>query len=346
MAPARSARPSRTPRKPLASSSRVTINSLPPVDVPESITPDYVPTVGKPREALSEDERARLVHELVGFNPRSLTGDVTEGARTEVYSTVNSIEEWARKSAPNTTRMEAELTMGLVALETLLESHVDKAFDKFTAWVLRNAFEFPPELEVVLPWQKGLDFPRGEYVAAHPKGRAILDESLEDLRTKVEQARLLAQRFDIAEKKLDRRLEIAKQRKAEVGFVKEIVEQAGLHPLPQYTSQLIPTLNQLQSAMTPLDGVLPASVPPVVKAPSDDRAGGTKAFELGRASYMNWRLGKLLPDGAVAGAVGAGPAGGSGTEGDKLEGIEQEIAMVTGSKGQYDGADKVLGNVQ
>lgn len=39
---------------------------------------------------------------------------------------------------------------GLHALETLLESHIDKAFDKFTAWALRNAFEIPPDLEVVL----------------------------------------------------------------------------------------------------------------------------------------------------------------------------------------------------
>ena len=39
---------------------------------------------------------------------------------------------------------------GSHALETLLESHVDKAFDKFTAWALRNAFEIPPDLEIVL----------------------------------------------------------------------------------------------------------------------------------------------------------------------------------------------------
>lgn len=45
----------------------------------------------------------------------------------------------------------AKLTVqGLHSLETLLESHIDKAFDKFTAWALRNAFEVPSDLEVVL----------------------------------------------------------------------------------------------------------------------------------------------------------------------------------------------------
>jgi hypothetical protein len=38
----------------------------------------------------------------------------------------------------------------MYALETLLESHVDKAFEKFTAWVMRNPFDIPAELEPVL----------------------------------------------------------------------------------------------------------------------------------------------------------------------------------------------------
>jgi kinetochore protein Mis12/MTW1 len=35
-------------------------------------------------------------------------------------------------------------------METILEAHIDRAFDKFTAWALRNAFDFPPELEIVM----------------------------------------------------------------------------------------------------------------------------------------------------------------------------------------------------
>lgn len=39
---------------------------------------------------------------------------------------------------------------GAFQLETILEAHVDKAFDAFTAWTLRNAFDFPRDLELVL----------------------------------------------------------------------------------------------------------------------------------------------------------------------------------------------------
>ena len=39
---------------------------------------------------------------------------------------------------------------GSFQLETLMDSHIDKAFDKFTAWTLRNAFDFQKDLELVL----------------------------------------------------------------------------------------------------------------------------------------------------------------------------------------------------
>jgi hypothetical protein len=38
----------------------------------------------------------------------------------------------------------------LYAFETLISNHVDKAFDKFTAWALRNTFDVPDDIEVVM----------------------------------------------------------------------------------------------------------------------------------------------------------------------------------------------------
>jgi kinetochore protein Mis12/MTW1 len=88
-----------------------------------------------------------------------------------------------------------------------------------------------------------MDFDRGEYVSKLPGGEEALKETIEELRTKVEQvdtqlprfgdlsadifqARLLSYRLALAEKQMDRRLAIAKQRKAEVGFVKEVLSAA------------------------------------------------------------------------------------------------------------------------
>ena len=91
------------------------------------------------------------------------------------------------------------------------------------------------------PWQNGMDFDRGEFVANLPKGEESLIEMIEELRTQVEQvrnyifhscpwadakARLLSYRLALAEKQMDRRLDIAKQRNAQVGFVKEILSSS------------------------------------------------------------------------------------------------------------------------
>lgn len=45
---------------------------------------------------------------------------------------------------------EREAEAGSYALETLLEQQVDKAFDKFTAYALRNIFSVPDGVELVM----------------------------------------------------------------------------------------------------------------------------------------------------------------------------------------------------
>ncbi|WRT70393.1 uncharacterized protein IL334_007391 [Kwoniella shivajii] len=349
MPPTRSTH-NKTPKKSIASSSKKTLDAIPPVDIPESITPGYTYKPLGEKKVLNEDERAKLIHELVGFYPRTLCHDITEAARSEVYSTVNSIEDWARSATGNNPKLETELATGLVALETLLESHIDKAFDKFTAWVLRNAFEFSPELQVVLPWQKGLDFQRGEYVSTDMGGQEGLDSSLDQMRLKVEQSRLLAQKLELAEKKLDKRLAIAKQRKNEVGFLKEIIDSAGLNPLPKPSSQLLPTLISLHTSLQPLEPISP-TMPNFTSAAGPGAGIGehTKAWELGRAAYLNWALNKVIPPSSTSastsastGTVLGGSTKGSG-EGDILDRIEMDIKDVVGDQPLE--SEKILGNL-
>ncbi|WVW85974.1 hypothetical protein I302_108012 [Kwoniella bestiolae CBS 10118] len=329
----------KTPRKltpsSIASSSKHTLDAIHVADIPESITPQYVYRAVTERKGLNEEERVRLIHELVGFQPRSLCHDISEEARKQVYVITDAIEDWARRTSGDNPKYETELTTGLVALETLLESHVDKAFDKFTAWVLRNAFEFSPELEVVLPWQKGLDFQRGEYVALLPQAQDTLDESLNEMRLKVEQARLLAHKLDLAEKKLDQRLNIARQRKAEVGFIKEIIDSAGLNPLNKPAQQLLPTLLSLHESLKPLEPI-PLSTP-TSTAGKQSINTHTKAWELGRSAYLNWALTKSLPS-DISG--GEGRVGG----GDKLGEIEGDIRRIIGGESKGD-SERVMGNL-
>ncbi|WWC91543.1 uncharacterized protein L201_006489 [Kwoniella dendrophila CBS 6074] len=369
MAPTRT-NTNKTPRKPnpIASSSKHTLTSIPPVDIPESITPGYTYQPAAERKGLDEDERARLIHELVGFHPRALCHDISEAARSEVYHATGSIEDWVRSKGDVNSKLETELNTGLVSLETLLESHVDKAFEKFTAWVLRNAFEFSPELEVVLPWQKGLDFQRGEYITKNLKnGQEEIENELNKLRLKVEQTRLLSSKLELAEKKITHKLNIAKQRKNEVGFIKELINSSDLNPLPKPTQQLIPILNSLNSSLKPLEPIstnilLDANINMNLNIDKQQITTNqhTKAWELGRSAYLNWALNKIVnPPSTTTTSNENSHSNSDGTKitlqqtnnvnngSDKLSEIENSIKNVIepGNKNSLEVSEKVLGNL-
>lgn len=63
---------------------------------------------------------------------------------------MSSVEQWAEREAGNRPAFKREVEKGSHALETLLENHVDQAFDKFTAYALRNTFKVPDNLELVM----------------------------------------------------------------------------------------------------------------------------------------------------------------------------------------------------
>lgn len=134
--------------------------------------------------------------------------------------------------------LEREAEAGSYALETLLEQHVDKAFDKFTAYALRNIFSVPDGLELVMvsfcrggsadaePWHKGIDFARAQHVVANG-GEAVLVDRIGELRDKIEQARYTRHRLILAEAVLDKRLKLAEMRRTEVGFVNDLIVENG-----------------------------------------------------------------------------------------------------------------------
>jgi kinetochore protein Mis12/MTW1 len=161
-----------------------------------------------------------------------------------------------------------------------------------------------------------MDFDRGEYVANLPKGEESVTEMIEELRAKVEQvslscnvgkflradrqARLLSYRLALAEKQMDRRLDLARQRNAQVGFVKEILASANrefmicvtslmaVTPLPPKAQSIVIALEGLHQTVSSLETLPPTEtkIPP-----------GTKAWEMGRHAYLNWAVGKMIhPD--------------------------------------------------
>lgn len=115
-------------------------------------------------------------------------------------------------------------------------------------------------------------------------------------------ARLLSYRLALAEKQIDRRLAIARQRKAEVGFVKEVLAASNCKPAPyikrlrRQTDDAVlplpPKAQQVRSALSALhEKVASLDTPTPVDTTLPP---GTKAWEMGRQAYLNWAVGTMI----------------------------------------------------
>lgn len=134
-----------------------------------------------------------LLPELLGFSPQLLLDDIINVANNAVTETVDGMEEfltrWARERQQTKGEEDwdstAEVEQGLVAFQTLLEQHVDIAFDFFEIWSLRNIFAIPSDLPIVAPHHKGLD------LQTTPEQERELMTEIEELRRKIDNVRIL-----------------------------------------------------------------------------------------------------------------------------------------------------------
>jgi kinetochore protein Mis12/MTW1 len=126
-----------------------------------------------------------LLPELLGFVPQFLLDDIVDTANDAVKQAVDAMEQFLERWA--TARREKnedwdstqEIEQGLVAFQTLLNTHVDIAFDFFETWSLRNIFAVPPDLPLVAPHQEGLKM---DWTAEEEEG---LEREIKELRRKI-----------------------------------------------------------------------------------------------------------------------------------------------------------------
>jgi Mis12 protein len=128
-----------------------------------------------------------LLPELLGFSPQFVLDQIINIANNAVQQSVDAIEGFLRRWADK--RVEKlggdwdstqEIEQGLVAFQTLLESHVDIALDFFEVWCMRNIFVVPADLPIVVPHQRGLNLEQP------PEKEQELLAEIEDLRRQIE----------------------------------------------------------------------------------------------------------------------------------------------------------------
>lgn len=160
-------------------------------------------------------------------------------------------------------------------------------------------------------------------------------------------------RLALAEAELDRRLEIAAHRRAQVGFVRDAVADAGCEflspraephltnsvaPLPEKASNIASTLTTMHTHLDALDTPLPRAGD-LAATPSTEG----NAWEAGRQAYNAWSLPRALDlagGGAAAATVAASRPG--EMTADRLGEAEREVAGV-GSADDVEALGKAVG---
>lgn len=128
-----------------------------------------------------------ILPDILGFAPQLLVDDLLDVGYDAVAKATGAFEAYLDENwLPGRSVEDQEAAFaGLVAFQTLLQSHLDKAFDAFELWSLKNVFALPDpkELPLVLPHQKGLDLTVTE------EEENALEREIEDLRRQVDAVR-------------------------------------------------------------------------------------------------------------------------------------------------------------
>ncbi|EAW07195.1 MIND complex subunit MTW1 [Aspergillus clavatus NRRL 1] len=154
------------------------------------------------------DATNSLLTEHFSYTPLSLIDDIINSINNLIYQAISSLESGLLSAPPerlgfahanngstipdtdedgNVVYPEAKLELenGLHQLETLLEATVDKAFDKFEIYVLRNIFTVPDDL---LAW---IRLSHHENLSLESSPDAPTPETIQTLRKKLNETKKL-----------------------------------------------------------------------------------------------------------------------------------------------------------
>ncbi|KAG0230741.1 hypothetical protein BGW41_002413 [Actinomortierella wolfii] len=182
--------------------------------------------------ALQERQRRiyqqQLLTEHFGYSPLSFVDDVINSINNLIYQASMALQAYAEQEMADMDPTLIECAKCIHRFETLLEAAVDKNFDRFELYALKNIFGVPEDVDIVLPHYEALDFDI-------PDSREQeLDDQLEQLRRQVIATKALNYKL---RKELD--LQNRKKRQLEkcrdqILFLRETIKEFGdVQPLPQ-----------------------------------------------------------------------------------------------------------------
>ncbi|EJD54670.1 hypothetical protein AURDEDRAFT_179772 [Auricularia subglabra TFB-10046 SS5] len=232
----------------------------------------------------------RLVTELLGFPPELLLDDMINVMHDSIDQALNAVfallNEWVadKERAAGGRRddeLRLEIDQGIIAFQTLLESHVDLAADHFEVWALRNTFVLDNKdnesvaKRVVAPHHAGLDLD----TPAGTESRQWAE--LDVLRRRIQNQRRLRVLLKAGVAASAAEAERARRRQGQLSFLQYLVDDPNLDKLPSDIAQLLSTLHSLPSTEQSLQS-------------AQQGAGGPRAWEASKAGYVQWAVNKVL----------------------------------------------------
>ncbi|KAF9423771.1 hypothetical protein BGZ94_008172 [Podila epigama] len=180
--------------------------------------------------------RQQLLTEHFGFSPLSFVDDVINAVNNMIYQASMALQEFIELQLQDITQndpshhidIKQESEKGMHKFETLLEASVDKNFDRFELYALKNIFGVPEDVDVVLPHYEALDFDLAQ------EREDELDEDLAILRRQVIATKALnfklRKELELEEKRRRQLLQCRDQ----IQFLRDAMnEYSDVAPVPQ-----------------------------------------------------------------------------------------------------------------
>ncbi|ORY01219.1 Mis12-domain-containing protein [Basidiobolus meristosporus CBS 931.73] len=199
----------------------------------------------KTRSGKSQDDSnavalaTELVTEHLGFLPLAFVDDVINSVNELIYQATSSLERFVESELGANEHVE----QGINQIETLLESAVDKNFDIFELYVLKNIFTIPPGVNVELPHYKNVDY------TLSMEEDEKLDEELEQLRKQLVAEKCFNHKLKKAVTNTSKKLSYYEDRKSQLDFIYTSAKNANIASLKDAVSLVADQVGELENQL-------------------------------------------------------------------------------------------------
>ncbi|EMR11048.1 hypothetical protein PNEG_00647 [Pneumocystis murina B123] len=188
-----------------------------------------------------------LLTEHLTYPPLSLIDDVINTINTLLYKAVGAIEQYMQHLPPSMIS-EKEIDEGVQQVETFLENAIDRNFDAFELYALRNIFMVPENIRgwIRLRHQMDVDFSKSEQDFEKIKSEISLLKNKINMAYKV--LHTLKNEDLLNQSILQQLRDFTKQ----LAFLSDISKEHEVKPLPETVEFLVNQTLTLQSLLNSL----------------------------------------------------------------------------------------------